>query len=111
MNIKFKKNEKTYIISVDYRHHTILSCYANNILTYKIDLSSSLVKTILCDNYAIITVFQIIYLRKFGKIVTSLFFDKCDTFKIQYKLQAEFTQCNRKLEFLLANYKKLKGGE
>lgn len=58
MNIKLNKNEKIYIISVDYRHHTILSCYANNILTYKMDLSNSLVKTSLCDNCAIITVFK-----------------------------------------------------
>lgn len=58
MNINLKRNEKTYIISVDYRHHTILSCYANNILAYKMDLSNSLVKTILCDNCAIITVFK-----------------------------------------------------
>lgn len=58
MNINFKRNEKTYIISVDYRHHTILSCYANNILAFKMDLSNSLVKTIVCDNCAIITVFK-----------------------------------------------------
>ena len=58
MDIKLKKNEKTYIISVDYRHHSILSCYANNILTYKMDLSSSLVKTLMFDNCAIITVFK-----------------------------------------------------
>lgn len=58
MNINFKKNEKTYIISVDYRHHTILSCYANNIVIYKLDLSGSLLKTIICDNCAIITVYK-----------------------------------------------------
>lgn len=46
MDINLKRNEKTYIISVDYRRHSILSCYANNTLTYKIDLSSSLLKTI-----------------------------------------------------------------
>lgn len=57
-NINLKRNEKTYIISVDYRHHTILSCYANNILTFKIDLSNSLLCTILCENYAIITVYR-----------------------------------------------------
>ena len=62
-------------------------------------------------DYSDYNVFQIIYLKKFGRIVTTLFFDKCDTFKIQYKLQVEFTKCNRKLEFLLANYKNLKGGE
>ena len=45
-------------MSVDYKHHTILSCYANDILTYRIDLSSSLVHTLLCYNYAIITVFK-----------------------------------------------------
>ena len=58
MDIKLNKNEKTYIISVDYRHHSILSCYVNNILTYKIDLSSSLVDTKIFDNCAIITVYK-----------------------------------------------------
>lgn len=58
MDINLKRNEKTYIISVDYRYHTILNCYANNVLTFKIDLSNSLVKTIVCDNCAIITVFK-----------------------------------------------------
>lgn len=58
MDIKLKKNEKTYIISVDYRHHSMLDCYANNTLTYKIDLSSSLLNTQIFENYAIITVFR-----------------------------------------------------
>lgn len=58
MDIKLKKNEKTYIISVDYRHHTLLACYANNILTYKIDLSSSLIRTELFKNYAVISVYK-----------------------------------------------------
>lgn len=56
--LSLREIKKTYIISVDYRHHTILSCYANDILTFKIDLSNSLVKTIVCDNCAIITVFK-----------------------------------------------------
>ena len=62
-------------------------------------------------DYSEYNTFQIIYLKKNRRIVSSLFFDNDDTFKIQYKLQVEFSKCNRKLEFLLANYKKLKGGE
>lgn len=58
MDIEFKRNEKLYIISEDYRFHAILTCYANNILVYKIDLSNSLLCTILCENYAIITVYR-----------------------------------------------------
>lgn len=58
MNINFKRNEQIYIVSEDYRHHTILTCYINNILVYKIDLSNSLLCTILCENYAIITVYR-----------------------------------------------------
>lgn len=34
MDIEFKRNEKLYIVSKDYRFHTILSCYANNIQMY-----------------------------------------------------------------------------
>lgn len=58
MDIKLKKNEKTYIISFDYRYHLLLSCYSNNILTYKINLSNSLVNTQIFDNCAIITVYK-----------------------------------------------------
>lgn len=58
MDIKLKRNEKVYIVSEDYRHHTILACYANNILVYQIDLSNSLLCTILCENCAIITVYR-----------------------------------------------------
>ena len=35
MDIKLKRNEKIYVVSEDYRHHTILSCYINNFLEYK----------------------------------------------------------------------------
>lgn len=62
-------------------------------------------------DYSDYNTFQIIYLRKFRQIVTTLFFNKCDTFKIQHNTQVAFTKCNRKLECLLANYKNLKGGE
>lgn len=58
MDIKLKRNENTYIVSEDYRHHIILACYANNILAYKIDLSNSLLCTTMCENYAIITVYR-----------------------------------------------------
>lgn len=58
MDIKLKRNEKTYIVSEDYRHHIILACYANNILAYKIDLSNSLLCTTMCENCAIITVYR-----------------------------------------------------
>lgn len=58
MDINLKRNEKEYIVSEDYRHHTILACYSNNILTYKIDISNSLLCTVLCENYAIITVYR-----------------------------------------------------
>ena len=58
MDIKLKRNENVYIVSEDYRHHIILACYANNILAYKIDLSNSLLCTIMCENCAIITVYR-----------------------------------------------------
>ena len=58
MDNKLKKNEKIYIITVDYKDHSILTCYANNILTYKINLSCSLVNTQMFDNFATITVYK-----------------------------------------------------
>lgn len=70
MDIKLKKNEKTYIISVDYRHHTLLACYANNILTYKIDLSSSLIRTELFKNYAVISVYKRSQKHKLNEYIT-----------------------------------------
>lgn len=89
MDIKLKRNENTYIVSEDYRHHIILACYANNILAYKIDLSNSLLCTTMCENYA---------------IITSLYFDEKDTFKVIYKDDFAFCNCNRNLEYLIARY-------
>ena len=40
-----------------------------------------------------------------------LFFDEKDTFKVIYKDEFAFCNCNRTLEYLIARYRKLKGGE
>lgn len=85
MDIKLKRNEKVYIISEDYRHHTILSCYTNNILAYKIDLSNTLLCTILCENCAIITVYRRSQKHKLNE-QCSLIVDKdCEYIELQCK--------------------------
>lgn len=85
MDIKLKRNEKVYIVSEDYRHHTILSCYTNNILAYKIDLSNSLLYTILCENCAIITVYRRSQKHKLNE-QCSLIVDKdCEYIELQCK--------------------------
>lgn len=38
-------------------------------------------------------------------------FDEKDTFKVTYKEDFAFCNCNRNLECLIAKYRKLKGGE
>lgn len=38
-------------------------------------------------------------------------FDEKDTFKVIYKDEFAFCNCNRTLEYLIARYRKLKGGE
>lgn len=85
MNIKLNRNEKTYIISVDYRQHTILSCYANNILTFKIDLSNSLVKTIVCDDCAIITVYRRSQKHKLNDQCCLIIDKDCEYIQLQCK--------------------------
>lgn len=63
-------------------------------------------------DYDEFSTFQMLYLRKNGKIVTSLCVNKNTNIKVVYKMKAQYTKCNRNLEYLLAKYKKLlKGGE
>lgn len=85
MDIKFKRNEKVYIVSEDYRHHTLLSCYANSILTYKIDLSNSLLCTTLCENCAIITVYRRSQKHKLNEQCCLIVDKDCEYIELQCK--------------------------
>lgn len=62
-------------------------------------------------DYSNYNLFQIVKLWKNGEVVTTLFFDEKDTFKVIYKDEFAFCNCNRSLECLIARYRKLKGGE
>lgn len=62
-------------------------------------------------DYSNYNLFQIVELWKNGEVITSLYFDEKDTFKVIYKYEVSFCNCNRNLEYLIARYRKLKGGE
>lgn len=71
-----------------------------------------------CFNFDVITfdysnynLFQMVKLWLKGEIITTLFFDEKDTFKVIYKDEFAFCNCNRTLEYLIARYRKLKEGE
>lgn len=85
MDIKLKRNERVYIVSEDYRHHVILSYYVNNILAYKIDLSNSLLSTILCENYAIITVYRRSQKHKLNEQCCLIVDKDCEYIQLQCK--------------------------
>lgn len=62
-------------------------------------------------DYSNYNVFQLVKLWKKGEVVTTLYFDEKDSFKVIYKDDFAFCNCNRNLEHLIARYRKLKGGE
>lgn len=62
-------------------------------------------------DYSNYNLFQMVKLWLKGEIITTLFFDEKDTFKVIYKDEFAFCNCNRNLEYLIARYRKLKGGE
>lgn len=62
-------------------------------------------------DYSNYNLFQIVKLWIKGEVIATLFFDEKDTFKVIYKDEFAFCNCNRTLESLIARYRKLKGGE
>lgn len=62
-------------------------------------------------DYSNYNLFQMVKLWIKGEIIATLFFDEKDTFKVIYKDEFAFCNCNRNLEYLIARYRKLKGGE
>ena len=84
-----------------------------------IDFNSNVLS---CDNgcfkfdnitfdYRSYKLFQMVNLWIKGEVITTLFFEEKDTFKVIYKDDVVFCNCNRNLEYLVAKYRKLKGGE
>lgn len=62
-------------------------------------------------DYSNYNLFQMVELWIKGEVIATLFFDEKDTFKVIYKDDFAFCNCNRNLEYLIARYRKLKGGE
>ena len=62
-------------------------------------------------DYSNYNLFQMLELWIKGEVIATLFFDEKDTFKVLYKDEFAFCNCNRNLEYLIARYRKLKGGE
>ena len=62
-------------------------------------------------DYSTYNLFQMVKLWIKGEVIATLFFDEKDTFKVIYKDEFVFCKCNRNLEYLVAKYRKLKGGE
>lgn len=62
-------------------------------------------------DYSNYNLFQMVKLWIKGEVIATLYFDEKDTFKVIYKDEFDFCNCNRCLERLIARYKKLKGGE
>ena len=62
-------------------------------------------------DYSTYNLFQMVKLWIRGEVIATLFFEEKDTFKIIYKDEIVFCNCNRNLEYLVAKYRKLKGGE
>lgn len=61
-------------------------------------------------DYSNYNLFQMVKLWIKGEVIATLFFDEKDTFKVIYKDEFAFCNCNRTLECLIARYRKLKGG-
>lgn len=63
-------------------------------------------------DYSYYNVFQCLYLKKSGQIISVLYFDRKDNIKIVCKAYSKVTKCDRNLECALAKCRKLlKGGE
>lgn len=62
-------------------------------------------------DYSNYNFFQMVKLWIKGEVIATLFFDEKDTFKVIYKDEFAFCNCNCTLEYLIARYRKLKGGE
>lgn len=90
--------------------------YQNVIIDYNANVLCSDNGVFKFDNitfdYSTYNLFQIVRLWKNKEIITVLYFDKKDAFKLIYKDNIDFCYCNRNLECLIAKYRKiLKGGE
>lgn len=85
------------VLSVDY------GCSISEYITFNFDD--------ITFNYCRNNSIQVIKLWEKGNVTATLYFDEKDTFKVIYKYEVTFCNCNCNLERLVARYRKLKGGE
>lgn len=101
-------NHRKKKLTVKLKRQKVIIDYTANVLTT--DYGTFNFDNITFD-YSNYNVFQLVKLWKKGEVITSLYFDEKDTFKVIYKDDFAFCNCNRNLEYLIARYRKLKGGE
>lgn len=101
-------NHRKRKLTVKLKHQKVIIDYNSNTLTT--DYGCFNFDNITFD-YSNYNLFQIVELWKNGAVIATLFFDEKDTFKVIYKNNPVFCNCNRHLEYLIAKYRKLKGGE
>ena len=95
-------------LRVKQAYQKVMIDYNVNVLTT--DYGSFRFDNITFD-YSKYNLFQIVELYINNEVVTTLFFDEKDKFKVLYKDEFACCNCNRNLECLIARYRKLKGGE
>lgn len=101
-------NEYERYLSTIYKTSNVIIDYNSNVLSsdngcFKFDN--------ITFDYMYYNLFQMVNLWIKGEVITTLFFEEKDTFKVIYKDDVVFCNCNRNLEYLVAKYRKLKGGE
>lgn len=85
----------------------------NSIVEINYNSMNVLVNNSICSfddiefDYDEFSTFQMLYLRKNNKIVTSVCINRNNNIKVVYKKKSQYTKCNRNLEYLLAIYKKV----
>ena len=100
-------NEYERYLSTIYKMSNVILDYNSNVLSsdngcFKFDN--------ITFDYSTYNPFQMVNLWIKGEVITTLFFEEKDTFKVIYKDDVVFCNCNRNLEYLVAKYRKLKGG-
>lgn len=101
-------NEYEHYFSTIYKTSKVIIDYNGNVLSsdngcFKFDN--------ITFDYRPYNLFQMVKLWIRGEVIATLFFEEKDIFKIIYKDEFVFCNCNRNLECLVAKYRKLKGGE
>lgn len=88
-------------LTVKLKRQKVIIDYTANVLTT--DYGTFNFDNIIFD-YSNYNVFQVVKLYIKGEVIALLYFDEKDTFKVIYKDDFAFCNCNRNLEYLIARY-------